>query len=519
MTRRSMAAAVFVLTAALLLLTVSTNGLTEAWIDPVSKLEAQDEATYLATAIHMAERGDWLTPRFLDRLALYKPPLLYWAEAASLKLFGVSRTALRLPSVLAGALVCALAFLWFEDRTRGLIAALLVFGSHQFFVLARLGLTDSLLLLWTAAALFALHRDPALRRNWLWFGVFSGLAILTKSAAGLLAPLALLLYWLPTRQAPFSALVKAGLVTIAVALPWHTYQYAVHPHWFWAEYVQTELLGYGTGAPPQTSDENQAWFYLKRLALVDPILALLALAGAWFSWRARANGVAAAWAAAQAIAVMTFSYRSASYLLPLLPPLALFAAFRGGRESVVIASAALGVKLYLATATWGLPWRGEFQNPALPLLEAYCEQRRGAELVLVATDDQFYSANLPLGRVRYLYVADPPARRFALDFDYLGVRMPAADFLRGDFSEYARRLAAFGLPSPEPLATVILARSKEEAEQLVAGRPAADFYLPAQWIEEERLAVTHDVRKVSETRWFALARQAGARETRRGCRI
>jgi hypothetical protein len=519
LSRRATAAALFVTAAALLLLTAN-HGVTEAWVDPVSRLEAQDEATYLNTALRMAERGDWLTPYFMDRLALYKPPLLYWAEAASLKAFGISRAALRLPAALAAAGVCVLVFLWGEDRARGLTAALLVFASHQFFVLARLGLTDALLLLWTTGALFALHREPKLERTWVWFGACSGLAILTKSVAGLLAPLALILYWLATRRPAFAALAKAAAVTLAVALPWHIYQYAAHPQWFWAEYVQTELLGYGTGAPPQTSEENHAWFYVKRLALVDPILALLAVAGGWFAWRERRQGVAAAWVAAQAIAVLAFSYRSAAYLLPFVPPLALLAAARGGRESLTIAGAALAAKLYFAAAPWGLPWRGEFRNPALPLLESYCAERRGAELILVATDEQFYAASLPLQRVRYLYTGDPPARRFALDFDWLGIRMPVADFLRGDFRAYAGRLEAFGLPSAAPLATVLLAPTKDEVERLIAARPAVDFYLPAGWIDAERLAATHEVRKVSDRRWFALARGAVRRAPdRRPCRI
>jgi 4-amino-4-deoxy-L-arabinose transferase-like glycosyltransferase len=40
-------------------------------------IAARDEALYSHTALRMARQGDWLTPRFLDRLALYKPPAVY----------------------------------------------------------------------------------------------------------------------------------------------------------------------------------------------------------------------------------------------------------------------------------------------------------------------------------------------------------------------------------------------------------------------------------------------------------
>src|ERR1035441_3305335 len=60
----------------------------------------------------MARQGDWLTPRFMGRYALYKPPLLIWAAAASSKLLGVSRLSLRLPIALLSALALGLIFLW-----------------------------------------------------------------------------------------------------------------------------------------------------------------------------------------------------------------------------------------------------------------------------------------------------------------------------------------------------------------------------------------------------------------------
>ena len=42
--------------------------------------------------------------------------------------------------------------------------------------------------------------------------------------------------------------------------------------WFWAEHVAVEILGYGAGAPPQTSRENAVLFYLIRLTATDTLL-------------------------------------------------------------------------------------------------------------------------------------------------------------------------------------------------------------------------------------------------------
>src|SRR6516165_6672204 len=87
-------------------------GLAGAWVDPVGHITAQDESLYSNAAIGMVTKGDWLTPHFMGRFALYKPPLMYWGAALSAKLFGISRLALRLPSVLFAALGAGLVFLW-----------------------------------------------------------------------------------------------------------------------------------------------------------------------------------------------------------------------------------------------------------------------------------------------------------------------------------------------------------------------------------------------------------------------
>src|SRR5665647_1151359 len=74
--------AVALLALACLLVHAARVGLAGDYIDPIGKITAQDEALYAHSAIAMARNGDWLTPRFMGRYALYKPPLLVWAAAA-----------------------------------------------------------------------------------------------------------------------------------------------------------------------------------------------------------------------------------------------------------------------------------------------------------------------------------------------------------------------------------------------------------------------------------------------------
>ena len=57
------------------------------------------EPRYAEIARLMAETGDWITPWFEPGPPFWgKPPLSFWAQAASLKLFGLSEFSLRLPA-------------------------------------------------------------------------------------------------------------------------------------------------------------------------------------------------------------------------------------------------------------------------------------------------------------------------------------------------------------------------------------------------------------------------------------
>src|SRR5690349_6195528 len=104
--------AVFCVVVALLAVRAARLHIADTYLDPVGLVDAQDEAMYASSASHMASQGNWLTPIFQGRYALYRPPLLIWLAAASAKVLGASAFALRLPAILAGALTAVLVFLW-----------------------------------------------------------------------------------------------------------------------------------------------------------------------------------------------------------------------------------------------------------------------------------------------------------------------------------------------------------------------------------------------------------------------
>lgn len=505
---RWLAALVFAGALALLSFGVDRAGIASGWVDPVAKIAAQDEAVYSHTALRMAREGGWLTPRFLDRLALYKPPALYWFSGLSVKLFGPSRVALRLPSLLAGALVALLVFVWtrrLAGPVTGACAALLFVSNPQAHILSRLNLTDMLLAAWVVGAAAVLAADPSLgrKRSIALFGFLAGLAVLTKGIAGLLPLLILGLWRLVAsrdRRPALTRVLLTAVVAVAVILPWHVYQLAVHPRWFWAEYIQDEIFFWGAGAPPQTTAENQAWFYLRRMWLTDPLLCLVAAAALFEAWRKAGDPqprILAAWLAVIAAAVLGFSYRNAAYLVPLVPALAILAAgyghvFRGrvGVAALAVLAVLFPVKAHYGDRPWGLPFYSG-TVPSGKTLASYCKMNRASDLIVVSPDDQFLSAVLPLKSVRYVFVMPEGFNdRRALDFRHLGIVVTVDEFLR--FSElapsFSARLREWNQESDKPLATAIIARSEDEVRRLIEGSPERDFLVP-----NTLASATHDI--------------------------
>jgi len=73
-------AAVGLLAAIALGFGIDGAGMASGYVDPILHAGAQDEAVYGHAAARMLRTGHWMTPIFLDRFMLNKPPLLMWPE-------------------------------------------------------------------------------------------------------------------------------------------------------------------------------------------------------------------------------------------------------------------------------------------------------------------------------------------------------------------------------------------------------------------------------------------------------
>ena len=217
-------------------------------------------------------------------------------------------------------------------------------------------------------------------------------------------------------------------------------------------------------------------------------MALPWFAAALLRKRPPAELLLACWLAVALGAGLLWHYRNAVYLLPALPALAILAGGYGqlftrrGGTALAVLAVIFAVKANNTGRPWSLSFAQETVPPA-KVLGDYCRQRRANDLIIVDPDDAFYATLLPLARVRYCYLApDVPAGRYRLDFRGMGIMVTAREFAEFPRHEpaFRDRLRQWGLDSPEPLATVILARDSNEVARVVAAHPESDFLVPAR---------------------------------------
>ncbi len=120
------------------------------------------ETLFAQPAREMLQSGDWLVPTYAGETSLHKPPIMHLSIALSTWLTGAeSRWAVRLPSVLAGALTCVLVGAIgaaAAGRAVGLLAGLIYACSFALLMQARLAEADMLLALGVAFAYWLIEK-------------------------------------------------------------------------------------------------------------------------------------------------------------------------------------------------------------------------------------------------------------------------------------------------------------------------------------------------------------------------
>lgn len=313
----------------------------------------------------MVRSGDWLIPRVSGEPRLQKPPLLYWAGAATATLLDDTGViAVRLPSAFATLALIALVMAWGASLGgigRGLAAGAVLVAMYQLTASGRRGDAEMLLAFFCAATLFAFDRLHVTRNRALLplFGVLAGLALLAKATAVFVVVALPILVFLALegelRRLRDPGLLGACALAFAIGVAWYVAVVASVPGAL-AILWEDLILPLGADSPIGAGARHYqpVWYYLtalpKRAAPASVLLPVVL-------WRLWTTGLyrdeprmrfAALCFMAPFVGFSLLPQKQAHYTLVMLPSLAILCA-----ESV--AALAPGARAWLARG-FGAPF-------------------------------------------------------------------------------------------------------------------------------------------------------------------
>jgi 4-amino-4-deoxy-L-arabinose transferase len=303
----------------------------------VRPLSIPDETRYAEIPREMIVSGDWVSPR-LDGLRYFEKPVLgYWVNVLSMLLFGQNNFAVRLPAALSVGLAAVFIFLLVRrfagPAPSGILAAAAFLTCAQVFGVGTFNVLDPLLTMLLTGAMvsffFAAYGGPA--GTWQWrylamFGLFCGLAFLTKGFLALVIPLLVIIPFLlwERRLAGFlKVCILPLLVAVAVLLPWAIAIHLRQPD-FWRYFIVVEHIRRFTS--PTSGQHPEPFWYFLPILLVGA-LPWTALLGCVFKGLRSADirgpliRFSLCWLILPFLFFSASSGKLATYILPCFPPL------------------------------------------------------------------------------------------------------------------------------------------------------------------------------------------------------
>lgn len=313
------------------------------------------DSVHAEAAREMVLRHDWVT-LYTDGIRyLEKAPLMYWAVAASYKVFGISEWSTRLPLMLG---VLALLFATYYlgrmayGERGGLYSAVVLATSLGPYMFTRFQIPDIIVGLWMAlSALFFLKSLQQERPSrWVCWGFAAtcALNVLTKSLIGLVFPFgAILLYLILTKNLRHILklrLISSTVVFLLIAAPWHILAALRNPTqvtsagtvkgFLWFYFVNEQFLRYlGKRVPPGYDTVPLLIFWALTILWLAPWMVFLPSAlkqvplkfRRWREKMSREQQMSLfflIWAVV-IVGFFTFSTRQEYYTIPAVPALAL----------------------------------------------------------------------------------------------------------------------------------------------------------------------------------------------------
>lgn len=216
-----------------------------------------DEINFAESAREMLVTGNFSRVQIDFHPFWEKPPLFFWMQALSMKLFGINEFAARFPNAVIG--IFTLIIFYFigkklYDEKFGLIWSLAYLGSFLPHIYFKSGIIDPFFNFFIFLGVFCLAKSISKtgEREGFFYALFAGISIglatLTKGPVGLLiAGISVLVYWITLKFRKISNWKNILIFSVScliIASLWFGLEMIHNGFWFIKEFIkyQTDLF-------------------------------------------------------------------------------------------------------------------------------------------------------------------------------------------------------------------------------------------------------------------------------------
>jgi len=197
-----------------------------------------DEGAYSEVTREMLANNDFTSALLNDIPFFHKPPLFFWAQAASIRIVGLSEFGLRLPSAVATLLWAASIFLFtrrYFDTRSAWYATLFMASSFLVTIVGRAATPEAMTNLFLTLTLLNIYRfyHTGNKRHIYWTFMFAALGVLTKGSIAMLIPIAvsIVFFALKKKWNHFFQLLfnPVGLIVFGlIVIPWYIAEFMLY---------------------------------------------------------------------------------------------------------------------------------------------------------------------------------------------------------------------------------------------------------------------------------------------------
>ena len=248
-----------------------------------------DEINFAESAREMIVTGNYTRVQINFQPFWEKPPLFFWLQVLSMKVFGIGEFAARFPNAVVGVVTLLVLYSLGKklvDERFGLLWALAYFGSltpHLYFKSGIIDPTFNLFIflsVWFMAQAVSAYGSSKATGQVVLSGLFVGLAVLTKGpVGGLLLGLTFLVYWGFQRFRPILSFWN-GLIffacALAVASVWFGLELIKNGWWFFEEFIRYQIRLFST---PDAGHQQPFYYHFVVVLLGCFPMSLLAIRG------------------------------------------------------------------------------------------------------------------------------------------------------------------------------------------------------------------------------------------------